>query len=133
MGENIAFSVFVEVNDNPEKLEGLTTTLAQILVDVFKNLYNIDLSIKLPNDIIYNGKKLGGILTVSKTVGDLAKYLVIGIGIDTNNMPKNEEVKDLATSIKKEFGIDIDNKKVIANFCNLFEKELIKRNINLKS
>ena len=47
-------------------------------------------------------------------------------------MPENEEVKDLATSIKKEFGINIENSKVIANFCNLFEKELTKRNIKIK-
>ena len=33
-----------------------------------------------------------------------------------------EEIKDIATSIKKEFDIEIDRNEFIAEFCNKFEK-----------
>lgn len=49
------------------------------MLEVFKKLYDIALEIKFPNDIIYNGKKLGGILTETKLKGDLVKDIVIGI------------------------------------------------------
>ena len=31
--------------------------------EVFDKLYNISLLVKLPNDIVFNNKKIGGILT----------------------------------------------------------------------
>lgn len=49
------------------------------MVQVFKKLYNICLDIKFPNDIVYQGKKLGGILTQTKLRGQKVEYLVIGI------------------------------------------------------
>ncbi len=122
---NITFSFYYEVNCNAEKLEGLTTDIAKIIVDIFKKLYNIELNIKLPNDIVYNGKKIGGILTQSKSYENTIKYLVIGIGIDTNGTKFNDEIKEIASSIKNEFNIDVDNLKVISEFCNIFEEKLL--------
>ena len=126
---NITFSFFVETNCKIEKLEGLTLKIAEIILEIFKKLYNIKLSIKLPNDIVYNGKKIGGILTVSKSQEDIIKYLVIGIGVNTNGQDFNKEIKDIASSIKNEFNIEVDNQKVVSEFCNLFEEEIIRRRI----
>lgn len=76
---NIAFSLLVEANCKIEKLEGLTVEIAETMVEVFEKLYGVSLGIKFPNDIVYQGKKLGGILTETKLQGELVKYLVIGI------------------------------------------------------
>ena len=38
-----------------------------------------------------------------------------------------EEIKKIATSIQKEFEIEIDNRKIICEFCNEFENILINR------
>ena len=35
-----------------------------------------------------------------------------------------EEIKKIATSIQKEFEIEIDNRKIICEFCNEFEKKI---------
>lgn len=124
---NITFSFYIETNCYPEKLEGLTLEIAQILLEVFKNLYNINLEIKLPNDIVYNNKKIGGILTQSKSQENIIKYLVVGIGINTNSQKLNREIEDIASSIKSEFNIEVDNLKVISEFCNIFEEKMGKR------
>jgi len=76
---NIAFSFLVEANCEIEKLEGLTLEIAEIMLEVIKRLYGISLGIKSPNDIVYQGKKLGGILTETKLKGEVVKYIVIGI------------------------------------------------------
>ena len=60
---NIAFSFFIKTDCYLKKLDGITIQIAQTCLDVFKKLYNIELDIKYPNDIIYNNKKIGGILT----------------------------------------------------------------------
>lgn len=124
---NIAFSFFIKMNCNIKKIEGITIKIAQIILEVFKNLYNIELQIKVPNDIVYNGKKLGGILTQTKVIRENVKYLVVGIGINTQKQNFNIEIKDIATSIKKEFGVNVDTKEFITQFCNEFEKEILKR------
>ena len=54
----------------------------------------------------------------------ITKFLVIGIGINTCKIDFSEDIKQIATSIKKETGIDIDREKIISEFCNRFEKIL---------
>lgn len=125
---NIAFSFLIDLsNCNINQLEGLTIKIAQIIVDIFKSKQGINLAIKEPNDIVSNGKKIGGILTQTKIIGNDVKYLVVGIGINTNKENFTPDIKDIATSIKKEFGVDINTQEFIVEFCNRFEKEIIKR------
>ena len=124
---NIAFSFFINSNCKIEKLDGMTIEIAETIVETFKDLYNIELKIKYPNDIVYNEKKIGGILTETKLNGNIVKSIVIGIGINTNQEVFNKKIENIATSIRNEFNITIDNNKIISKFCNLFENKLIER------
>lgn len=124
---NIAFSFFIKPNCNIKKLDGITIKIAKIIVEIFKEKYEINLTIKEPNDIVFNSKKIGGILTQTKLNNETVKYLVIGIGINTAEENFSEDIKNLATSIKKEFNVDVNVKDFIAEFCNRFEKEIIQR------
>ena len=125
--ENIAFSFYVKIDDKPERLEGITIDMATIIQKIFEDLYEVKLTIKSPNDLMLNDKKVGGILTESKVSSEIVKFLVIGIGINTEKMNFTDDIKNIATSIKKEFGIEVDRKKIITNFCEEFEKTLIRR------
>lgn len=124
---NIAFSFYVEINKNISVLDGLTYEIAQNITDIFLEKYNINLQIKKPNDIMCNNKKVGGILTESKVTKDMVKYLVIGIGINTNKQYFTDDIKDIATSIKSEYGVEINSQDFISEFCNKFEKIIQKR------
>ena len=94
---NIAFSFYIECNCKIKKLDGLTIQIANIFQYIFEQFYNVKLNIKEPNDLYYNGKKIGGIL------------------------------ENIASSIKNEFNIDVDREKIITEFCNRFEKAIIER------
>ncbi len=124
---NIAFSFYIRANCNLNDLEGITIEIAETIIDVFKESYQISLEKKYPNDIVFQGKKIGGILTETKSKGNKVNDIVVGIGINTNQEEFVGEIKDSASSIKKEFGITIDNEKIITQFCNQFEKKLRKR------
>lgn len=119
---NIAFSFATRPNCSIEVLEGVTLEIAEIILKTFKKLYGIELEIKKPNDIVKNGKKIGGILTQTKLQGEKVKYLVIGIGINTKEINYKG-----ATTIRKEWNIEVDNFKVITVLYNLFKEKLIKR------
>ena len=107
---NVAFSIGFEPNLPIKQLENITIEIAEIILAVFDKLYKIKLQIKHPNDIMINNQKVGGILTETKLQGEIVKQLVIGIGINTNN-------EEISTSIKNEFGIQIDNSRVIEEIC----------------
>ena len=124
---NIAFSFYIECNCKIKKLYGLTIQIANIFQYIFEQFYNVKLNIKEPNDLYYNGKKIGGILTESKVLGEDVRYLVIGIGINTSQTKFNSELENIASSIKNEFNIDVDREKIITEFCNRFEKAILER------
>ena len=125
--KNIAFSFLIEPNCNINKIEGLTTDIAKIILNILKDEYKIELEIKKPNDLVYHNKKICGILTETKLVLEQVKYLVVGIGINTVKMQFTDDIKDIATSIKKEFELEINAQEFIAKFCNKFEKYILER------
>lgn len=124
---NIAFSFLITTDTNVKKLEGITLKTAQIVLEVFKEKYGISLEIKEPNDIVYNNRKIGGILTETKVSLENVKAIVIGIGINTSQTIFDKSIQEIATSIKKEFGINIDIEIFIEKFCEKFEKEILER------
>lgn len=143
--DNIAFSFVVYPNIEISRLESLTVQIAKILVKVFEELYGIKIGIKQPNDLVIRNrnlprdnelenveanyscyKKVGGILCETKLQGENVKCLVVGIGINTNQEEFENEIVNIATSIKNEYGIQVDNSKVIEKFCREFELELAK-------
>lgn len=128
--DNIAFSFYLEMNCNLNKISGLTMDVAKCLTNIILNKYNLRIDIKSPNDLMINGKKIGGILTESRTSLNKVKYLVIGIGINTSKMCFTKDIEGIATSIKKETGIVIDREYVVSNFCNSFE-QIIKERVEI--
>ena len=102
--ESLTFSIILTPNCDINKIKNFTLDVANIIIDTIFELYNIKLNIKKPNDIIFKGKKIGGILVESKIFMLNVRYLII-----TNQIIFPDEIKNIATSIKKEFGVDIDN------------------------
>lgn len=128
-GKNILFTLIIYPKCNLKELNTITVDIAKCLIYSIEKIYNIKLDIKSPNDIIYNKKKLGGILTQIVTSGEEIKYLLIGIGINVNQEEFPDEIKDIATSLNSEFGMDFSREKIISEFCNVFEEYCIENNI----
>ncbi len=66
-------------------------------------------------------------MTETRVQGDCLIDMVIGIGINTNQKDIPEEIEGVASSIEKEFGIKVDNERIIAEFCNLLERKIFER------
>lgn len=124
--ENICGTFVLMPNCNIKKIENITIIMARCLVEAIKNLYDIDLDIKYPNDVICNGKKIAGILTESVTNKEIVKYIYVGIGIDVNQTDFIPEIENIATSLKKEYGRNFEREKIIAEFFNVFERAYLR-------
>ena len=112
-----------------EELDGITYKIAEMIKHAIKDLYNISLDIKFPNDLLLNNKKVCGILTESSIMKNRVNYLLIGIGFNVNQVDFPEVLNEIATSLKKENLLD-DYKRediIIKIYNNI--KSLIKNRI----
>ena len=60
--------------------------------------------LKWPNDLLLNGKKLGGILTEMHAEPNAVRFVIIGIGINVSQEKFPGELGATATSLRKETG-----------------------------
>lgn len=93
---------------------------------VYKALEDLDIktTIKWPNDIHIDGKKLCGILVEMKGDMDSVDYLIVGSGINVNinSNSFDDSIKDIATSLKIKFKKDFNRSEILASYLNHFEE-----------
>ena len=116
------FTLVLRPNIPPNEAPKVTQIAA---ASVFKTLqdFNINATIKWPNDILINDKKLCGILAEMKCDMDSVHYLVLGIGmnININESDFDEAVKPIATSLKIQYNKDFNRSEILSLFLNHFE------------
>ena len=127
-GKSLTISLIYKPETIPVEKIGIFPILTGISVlDGLKEL-NINGSLKWPNDIIFNKKKVGGILCEAKIQKTNIEWVVIGIGINVNESKDDFDsglVKE-ATSLFMELGQNIQRERVIASVLNNMEL-LLKR------
>ncbi|MEN8211652.1 MAG: biotin--[acetyl-CoA-carboxylase] ligase, partial [Thermodesulfobacteriota bacterium] len=85
-------------------------------------LFDIDVYVKWPNDLLLNGNKLAGLLSEMATRGDMVEYINIGIGININNRPQKHEPK--AISLKDVLNKNFSRKLILETFLADFETRI---------
>ena len=67
-----------------EHLPFLSILAGVATVRAIRKTSGLDPRIKWPNDIMLNGKKVGGILVESVSTGEKVNYAIVGIGVNVN-------------------------------------------------
>jgi BirA family biotin operon repressor/biotin-[acetyl-CoA-carboxylase] ligase len=83
-GKNLLFSwiifpAFLSVNMHFQLSKAVSLAITDFLMD-----HSIAAQIKWPNDILYEDKKIAGILIENSLVGTTFKHSIIGIGLNVN-------------------------------------------------
>lgn len=101
--KNLYMSVILMPKIPLKNLSFLSLMTAVSCASAIRRLTPLDVSIKWPNDLIVEEKKLGGILIETKTYKEKI-YAILGIGINVNfkRLEMPEEIRDFATSIMEE-------------------------------
>lgn len=120
--KNITMTIILKPNIKIEKLEGFTLKIAEAIKQAVQELYSYELTIKIPNDLLLNGKKICGILTQTASIGNKVNYILIGIGFDVNEENFSTELQNTATSLKKEYGKEFAREEIIIKIIEKIEK-----------
>src|SRR5213594_566422 len=73
---------------------------------------SVRLGVKWPNDLVHESGKLGGLLVESKSVGDKASHVIVGVGLNVNL--RREQLPAGATSTYMVSGRKHDLEKLLA-------------------
>ena len=97
----VYMSVLLRFDLPPQQLMHLTCATAVAMCDAVEEAACIRPGIKWTNDLVVNGKKLGGILTELSLSGDRVEYAVIGIGINCCQTATDfpSDLQNIATSL----------------------------------
>ncbi len=117
-GKSLTFSLILKSSDK-SLTEKLPLISGIAIIQAIKKMINIDCQLKWPNDIVYNYKKLGGILIEKR--GD---NFIIGIGLNVNDSDFDESIQNQACSIYSIIDRSVQREPLLAFILNDFEKLL---------
>jgi BirA family biotin operon repressor/biotin-[acetyl-CoA-carboxylase] ligase len=112
-GQNLTFSLVFEPTDR-NRLTLLSLACALAVSDVCASQIDCNFCLKWPNDILCDGKKLGGLLTEAIFNGNILDRVIIGIGLNVNQVKFSEELEDIATSLRSVGGQKFSREKLLA-------------------
>lgn len=130
-GSNIYLSILLRPSVSLEKASTLTLLSGVAVAAAIRDFSGLIVNLKWPNDIIFNEKKLGGILLESHLEKGILQYAVAGIGVNVNMMIEDmpDEIRDFATSLRIELGNTLSKEDLIDNilmeFFRFYEEWLI--------
>ncbi len=121
--KGIWFSVILRPSFLPQEAPKCTLMAAVAVVRAMKSM-GFPVGIKWPNDILYKGKKLVGILTEMSAEMERVNFVVIGTGINVNLSPEDfpEDVRDIATSLSMVCNSHVDRIELFARILEALDE-----------
>ena len=125
---NLFLTIFFNMSKKKIDYKKFAILNAYLLRSILVKKFSNKIKIKWPNDLLFEGKKICGILQETIIKAD-KKFLIVGVGINTNLDPKNSSFS--STSLKHIVNKNIDNKELFIMIKKRYEKFLLK--VNQKS
>lgn len=103
-GENLYLSVILKPRIHPSNVYPITFISSLAVCDAVETITSVQPTLKWPNDVLINGKKICGTLLELSTEADMVKFVIVGIGLNINMKEKeiDEEIRQKATSLFAE-------------------------------
>ncbi|MFA5087203.1 MAG: biotin--[acetyl-CoA-carboxylase] ligase [Candidatus Paceibacterota bacterium] len=105
-------------------LQTITILAAFVISKIIKDDFNLEPLIKLPNDILLDGKKVCGVLTENVIMGDKTLVSIIGVGLDTNIKEFPNDLKDISVSLRQVLFKEIDNNEILEKILSELKNQL---------
>ncbi len=113
---NLYLSVAFRPRVAPERMGAFTLWMGLNLCELLANFARVNPGLKWPNDILFDGRKAGGMLTEARIDADHIRDLVFGLGLNINS-PAGGWPDDLARraiSLAEVTGAPLDFNRLAA-------------------
>ncbi len=124
-GENIYCSLTYHSEADPTELSGLSLVISLAVLQALKAYTTSPIKIKWPNDLLWNDKKLAGILIEMTAESHGGTDLIIGVGLNVNTPTENNSNVDKPwCSLYEIVGHTLDRNKLIADLITQLHQHL---------
>lgn len=100
----------------PQRMATFTLWMGINVCELITNFCSVRAGLKWPNDIVFDGRKAGGMLTEARIDSDQMRDLIFGLGLNVN-IPPDAWPADLArraTSLSAQTGAPLDLNRLAA-------------------
>jgi BirA family biotin operon repressor/biotin-[acetyl-CoA-carboxylase] ligase len=87
-GAGLCLSAGWRFAGNPEQLSALTLAVGVVIGRALQSACGVDISLKWPNDLVWDGRKLGGVLVELVAEPHGSCHVVVGVGINVDVNPE---------------------------------------------
>lgn len=125
-GKGLWFSVLLRPQLAPEKLGMISLAIAAVVAEVFSQFCRQEFQVKWPNDVLFEGRKVCGILCETQIVQDEIEAIIAGIGVNVSQQPQEfpGELRERATSLEQICGHSVDRQHLLLELLVALEKSL---------
>jgi BirA family biotin operon repressor/biotin-[acetyl-CoA-carboxylase] ligase len=126
-GKNVAMTLVKNFPIDIDKIHNVSFYSSLVLIRSLKKIcdgYETEFSLKWPNDLLLNGKKVAGFLLDTKDLRSNEKRISIGVGINVNEQNFDEDIIHKATSLLQETGNEFMAEDIIVNYVKDFFSDL---------
>jgi BirA family biotin operon repressor/biotin-[acetyl-CoA-carboxylase] ligase len=118
-GVSLLFSLLLEPAVPSARLPELTVVAGEACTDAMAHVTGLAPQIKLPNDILIDGRKAAGILAEARN-----GRVVLGIGVNVNVAAQDlpQEIDPQATSLLLETGHEVDRADLLVEILDRLEQ-----------
>lgn len=113
---NIYISFAFRPRVEPQRMQTLTLWMGVNICELLANFTGTSPGIKWPNDILFDGRKAGGMLTEARVDSDQIRDLVFGLGLNVNSSPGEwpGEIARRAIALSEVTGSRLDMNRLAA-------------------
>lgn len=122
-GANIYFTILLRPDFAPDQASMLTLVMAHSVACAIHRITGLEPSIKWPNDVLLEGKKVCGILTEMSVEREYIHYVVCGVGINVVSQDFPEGIREHATSVEEVYGQAVSKGVLLQYVMEAFEQD----------
>ncbi len=121
---SLQFSLLLRPQKTSLEINSVIENSLECVVQTIQELCTIVATVKKPNDILINNKKVCGILVETGYRGEDLEWLILGIGINVNAVLEDFplELQNICTSLAIESNVFFDRTDFLAHLLNEIER-----------
>ncbi len=120
---DLLFTVILRPVVEAAELAVLPLAIALAVREAVQRVTGVNLETMFPNDLLYEGRKVAGILLQSQSRTDKLDYVLAGVGLNVNATEEDfpASIALVATSLRQILGREVSRPQLLAEILNQME------------
>lgn len=124
-GENLAFSIVLRPKTNMESLNLVPLFVGVAIAEAVEKSMKVQVECKWPNDLLVDGRKFCGILIESSMKQNQVEHIVVGVGVNVNQVSFPDDFLTPPTSLRIVTGQELDRAKLFRDILTSLEQNYL--------